>query len=129
MPNALEGITHVGQRRHQGRRQSLAEKRRPTNDGADCRHKRFERRVICRLRMVRRNRCTSERFRSQQSNENTADGLTDGLWFPVLWFNRPRNPEDIGIVLTAQEIQIYPDSAEIRINLLPSGLDAILLPA
>ena len=56
--------------------------------------------------MVRRNRCTSERFRSQQSNENTADGLTDGLWFPVLWFNRPRNPEDIGIVLTAQEIQI-----------------------
>jgi len=79
--------------------------------------------------MVRRNRCTSERFRSQQSNENTADGLTDGLWFPVLWFNRPRNPEDIGIVLTAQEIQIYPDSAEIRINLLPSGLDAILLPA
>jgi hypothetical protein len=24
---------------------------------------------------------------------------------------------------------VYPDSAEIRINLLPSGLDAILLPA
>jgi hypothetical protein len=24
---------------------------------------------------------------------------------------------------------LYPDSAEIRINLLPSGLDAILLPA
>jgi hypothetical protein len=28
-----------------------------------------------------------------------------------------------------EPIGIYPDSTEIRINLLPSGLDAILLPA